>query len=201
MPDAKKQRAGRKGGEAVSKNREHMSAIGRKGGQRSKSSRSGNGAKSKPAESAQNAVELLKADHQEVNSLFKEHEMAGGEDRNTIAEKIMMELEIHAKIEEEIFYPAFRAKADDEGKDLVAESIEEHQQVKDLIKELKTLDPEDETYDEKFQDLKQDVTHHVEEEEGEMFPSAEEFLGEQLDQLGVEMEKRKQQLLETVSAQ
>jgi hemerythrin superfamily protein len=192
MPDVKKQRAGRKGGQTVSKNRDHMSAIGRKGGQRSRSNRAGAGRNTK-AETSLNAVELIKSDHQRVKSLFEDYETSGGQDRAMIANKIMTELEVHAKIEEEIFYPAFRGKAD-EGDELVTEALEEHRTVKDLISDLQEMDGDDEAFQNKFQDLLQEVQHHVEEEESEMLPAAEDQLADQLDQLGTRMSERKEQL-------
>ena len=83
---------------------------------------------------------------------------------------------------------------DQDGKDLVAEAVEEHHVVTTLMDELKDLDPKDERYDEKFKVLMEQVEHHIEEEEGEMFPEAEEVLGERLERIGTQMEERKQHL-------
>src|SRR5947207_10396979 len=84
------------------------------------------------------AVKLLKDDHKKVKDLFRQFEKARSADRKKkIAEEAMQELEVHAAIEEEIFYPAAKAKADREGKELVAEAVEEHHVVKVLIGELK----------------------------------------------------------------
>ncbi|WP_447979571.1 hemerythrin domain-containing protein [Candidatus Nitrospira bockiana] len=222
MPDPKKQRAGRKGGQTVSKNRAHMAAIGRKGGQQSRVKRAAKkqeAAAQEPmpqkevAEQAtglpasengdqtarvgkDHAVELLKADHARVHSLYEDYETAGGQDKQNIAEKIMRELEVHAAIEEEIFYPAFREKTQKEGRDLVAEALEEHKAVKAAIRELREMDPDDEAFEGRFHDMMQDVEHHVGEEEGEMLPMAEEALGERLEELGADMQKRKQELIE-----
>jgi general stress protein YciG len=224
MPDPKKQRAGRKGGQTVSKDRAHMAAIGRKGGQRSRVKRT---TPASPVESnmpthertenertemdhtndghtrqanGHHAVELLKADHAHVHSLYEDYETAGGEDKYTLAEKIIRELEAHAVIEEEIFYPALQEKADKRGKDLVREAFEEHKAIKGAIRELRDMDPEQDSYESKFHDLMQDVEHHVGEEEGEMLPVAEEVLGDALEELGADMEKRKHELLETLTA-
>jgi hemerythrin superfamily protein len=106
-----------------------------------------------------------------------------------------MELEVHSKLEEEIFYPAVQAKADQEGQDLVAESIQEHHVVDMLMKEMKGLDPKSDEYEAKFTVLMENVEHHAEEEETEMFPDAEEQLGGELDRLGAQMERRKKQLM------
>ena len=218
MPDPKKQRAGRKGGQTVSRDRAHMAAIGRKGGQRSRVRRT---VPQPPAESTtrtqgqpqtaqrhdgetrqsdgNHAVELLKADHAHVHSLYEDYETAGGEDKHNLAEKIIHELEAHAAIEEEIFYPAFQEKADKVGKDLVREALEEHKAVKTAIRELRDMDPEHESFESKFHDMMQDVEHHVGEEEGEMLPMAEEVLGDALEELGTDMQKRKSELLDSLT--
>jgi len=229
MPDAKKQRAGRKGGQVVSQDRAHMAAIGRKGGQRSHLKRTEKqegtkGGVSQHADSAQtadhvssnfpshrsapdveshseNAIALLKSDHQLVNSLFEDYEAAGGEDKAAIAQKILKELEIHTAIEEEIFYPAFKDKAGQEGEEEVAEAVEEHQSVKTAIKELRTMDADDEAFESTFMDMMHDVQHHVAEEESEMLPLAEEALSDSLEELGAEMMRRKHDFLESASAE
>jgi general stress protein YciG len=218
MPDPKKQRAGRKGGQTVSRDRAHMAAIGRKGGQRSRVRRTAPPTQTVPTmppheepetahrrnESTRHAighhaVELLKADHAHVHSLFEDYETAGGEDKHNLAEKIIRELEAHAAIEEEIFYPAFEEKADKVGKDLVREALEEHKAVKGAIRELRDMDPEHELFVSKFHDMMQDVEHHVGEEEGEMLPMAEEVLGDALEELGMDMQKRKSELLDSLT--
>lgn len=217
MPDAKKQRAGRKGGQAVSKDRAHMAAIGRKGGQRSRVKRSEQERKEevigsqvtttdeqRPSGPKQNeeaamsdqAIEMLKTDHQRVQGLFEDYETAGGDDKISLARKIMKELEIHAAIEEEIFYPAFREKAGKEGEDMVIEALEEHQAVKTALRELKATEPDDDSFDGTFQDMIHDVMHHVAQEEGDMLPLAEEVLAEALEELGTEMQRRKHDLME-----
>ena len=221
MPDAKKQRAGRKGGQTVSKDRAHMAAIGRKGGQRSRVKRSEapeqkenmmgssittaaeqrNGGAEHQNGTSDQAVEMLKADHQRVHSLFEDYETAGGEDKIAIADKIMKELEIHSTIEEEIFYPAFREKSGKQGQDMVTEALQEHQSVKTALKELKAMDSGNETFESIFLDMMHDVEHHVGEEEGEMFPLAEEVLGNGLEELGAEMQKRKHELLESLESE
>jgi general stress protein YciG len=221
MPDAKKQRAGRKGGQTVSKDRAHMAAIGRKGGQRSRVKRSetheqkediagspltaasqqSDGASERESGTSDQAVEMLKTDHQRVHSLFEDYETAGGEDKIAIADKIMKELEIHTAIEEEIFYPAFMEKAGKQGQNMVTEALEEHQSVKTALKELKGMEPDDEAFESTFIDMIHDVEHHVGEEEGEMFPLAEEVLGDGLEELGAEMHKRKHDLMESLASE
>jgi len=144
------------------------------------------------------AITLLKDDHKKVREMFREFEAAGDRAYKTkqrIAEQVFMELEVHSKIEEEIFYPAVREKAGKEGKELVAEGFEEHHVVDVLIGELKALDPEAEEYDAKFKVLTENVEHHIEEEEQEMMPEAKEALGEALAELGERMLRRKEELM------
>jgi hemerythrin-like domain-containing protein len=143
------------------------------------------------------AVEMLKHDHAQVKDLFRQYEAAGDrayQKKQRIAEEVFTELEVHTTLEEELFYPAMKRKTDQNGKDLVAEAMEEHHVVTTLMEELKGLDPKDERYDAKFKVLMDNVEHHIEEEEGEMFPEAEEVLGDRLERLGTQMQERKQQL-------
>ena len=147
------------------------------------------------------AIALLKADHQTVEGLFKQFEQAKEDDdegrKAQLVERISAELEVHAAIEEEIFYPRLKAKAEEDGKELVAEAFEEHHLVKILLGELAGLGPDDEAFDAKASVLMDNVRHHVEEEESELLPQAEQVLGqEELVQLGQRMATRKQQLLE-----
>jgi hemerythrin superfamily protein len=144
-----------------------------------------------------NAIDLLTADHAHVKNLFQQYEAAGRRahrKKQGIAEEVFAELEIHTTLEEGLFYPTLKRKTDQDSKDLVAEAVEEHHVVTTLMDELKGMDPTDERYDAKFKVLMETVAHHIEEEEGEMFPEAEEVLGEQLDRLGTQMEERKQHL-------
>jgi hemerythrin-like domain-containing protein len=143
------------------------------------------------------AVEMLKHDHAQVKDLFRQYEAAGDrayQKKQRIAEEVFIELEVHTTLEEELFYPAMKRKTDQDGKDLVAEAMEEHHVVTTLMEELQGLDPKDERYDAKFKVLMDNVEHHIEEEEGEMFPEAEEVLGDRLERLGTQMQERKQQL-------
>jgi hypothetical protein len=145
-----------------------------------------------------NAVKLLKDDHKKVKGLFREFESAGDRAYKTkqqIAEKVFLELEVHSKVEEEIFYPAVRERADKEGQEIVQESLEEHHVVDVLINELRGLDPQDERFDAKFKVLSENVEHHIEEEEKEMLPDAEKLLRDDLERLGQQMADRKQHLM------
>lgn len=140
-----------------------------------------------------NAVKLLKQDHQRVRKLFDEYDEAGSsKKKREIAETIFQELELHRKLEEEIFYPAVNARANQEVKELVIENLEEHQEVGSLIDELRELDPEDAAFDESFAQLVDSVQEHIEAEESEMFPEAEKRLRDQLDEIGSQMEEEKE---------
>ena len=150
-----------------------------------------------------NAVEMLKHDHEKVKALFQQYEAAGHRahrKKQGLAEEVFAELVVHTTLEEELFYPAMKRQTDQDGKDLVVEAVEEHHVVTTLMDELKGLDPTDERYDAKFKVLMENVEHHIEEEEGEMFPEAEEVLGERLERIGQQMHQRKEQLTAAVSS-
>ena len=146
-------------------------------------------------EQFEDSVEMLKADHQKVRALFQQYTAAGDQSmKRQIAEQVFVELETHAQLEEMVFYPAFEAAADEEGKQLIEDARQEHQTVKDLIKDLRTLDDEEE-FDASFRELMDDVEHHVQEEEAEMFPQAEDLLAARDAELMDEMEDIKERLL------
>ncbi len=150
------------------------------------------------------AIKLLKDDHKKVKALFREYEAAGDNAFKTkqgIADKVFIELKVHTELEEEIFYPAVKAKADQDGKDLVDEGMEEHHVVKVLMEELEKLTPEDDAFDAKFKVLTENVEHHIEEEEDEMLPDAKKSLGDdKINALGDAMMARKQTLMNAVGA-
>jgi hemerythrin-like domain-containing protein len=139
-----------------------------------------------------NAVELLKSDHAKVKQLFAQFEAAGEDEKRKgeIFKTIAQELKVHTTIEEEVFYPAVK-KMDS---DMALEAEEEHNIVDWIIAQMKKLSPGDENYDAKFTTLKENVEHHIKEEEEEMFPEAEEKLGKQIDALGKKMLERKEAL-------
>ena len=143
------------------------------------------------------AIEMLKQDHKAVQGLFHQFGKAGDralQQKQRIAEKTFEALEVHTTLEEEIFYPAVRV-ADQSGNDMVNEATEEHNVVKGLIGELKTTAPDAEEYDAKFKVLTENVRHHIEEEETEMFPHARAHLDNaKLNELRDHMVARKQQL-------
>jgi hemerythrin superfamily protein len=139
------------------------------------------------------AIAMLKADHDKVKKLLAELESTterGVKTREELFATIKGELTIHEVIEEEIFYPAL--KSHPKAKDLVLEGYEEHHVVDLLMGELEALDVSDETWGAKALVMKENVEHHIEEEEGEMFPQAREvFDRQELLDLGARMEDRK----------
>ena len=140
----------------------------------------------------QDAISLLKSDHEKVKKLFNEIEAE--EDQEAIFDQIKRTLEVHATIEEEIFYPAVKRARSEEVKDEIREAYEEHKQVKALLAAIAEISPDDESYSAKIKVLKEDVEHHVQEEEGEMFPDARKYLRGKLEELGAQMQARKDEL-------
>jgi hemerythrin superfamily protein len=143
---------------------------------------------------AQDALELMRSDHREVDALF---EQALGKDtpsaqrRGAIA-KIVEALSVHARMEEAIFYPALRKAGGAEERDTVLEAAEEHGVVKDLIAKIERSRGRDETLTAKVTVLKELVHHHVREEEGTIFDEARRVLGnDRLEKLGAEMQRFK----------
>ena len=140
------------------------------------------------------AVALLKDDHRTVEDLFARFEKSSGDGgKRKIAERICLELSVHAQIEEEIFYPACEGKIDE---DLLKEAYVEHDGAKLLIAQIMEGGPSDEYYDAKVTVLREQIEHHVEEEEKRMegmFAQARKA-GLDMDALGAEMAARKEAL-------
>ena len=140
-----------------------------------------------------NALELLKEDHDRVDKLFQKVEATGEGEHLALFEQIMAELEVHTHIEETIFYPQIKEKGDEELQKLVAEGVEEHRQAKMFLRELDALQSEGERFEAKLKVLMEDIKHHVQEEEGEMFPMIKEQFDESsLQELGQQLESEKQ---------
>jgi len=156
------------------------------------------------------AITLIKKDHDKVEELFARYNGGGGltglvkrvtgnvpaRQKTTALEGICRELDVHARIEEEILYPALRRTGDPELQRQVDESIREHARVKDLVGKLRprTSEPDAET-DAMVSELQQCVDHHVREEENEMFPRMEEIVPEpERRELGRRLQDRKRTL-------
>ena len=139
------------------------------------------------------AIALLKADHDKVKKLLSELETTterGVKTRAELFATIKGELTVHEIIEEEIFYPEL--KAHPKAKDIVLEGFQEHHVVDLLMRELEALDVTDETWGAKAIVMKENIEHHIEEEEGEMFKTARSVFDKaELDDLGVRMAARK----------
>ena len=143
------------------------------------------------------AVDLLKQDHDEVETLFKDYKMlAEGKgdagDRRALSTRICGMLAVHAMIEEEIFYPAARKARVDP--DLLDEAQIEHGSVKQLIAEIGAANADEPLYDARIQVLGEQVRHHVKEEESELFPACRKSKMD-MAELGARLQKRKDQLL------
>jgi hemerythrin superfamily protein len=143
-----------------------------------------------------NALELLKADHDKVKKLLTEGDSTTERAEKTRTElfaTIKRELTVHEEIEEKIFYPALREHP--KAKDIVLEAYEEHNVVDTVMAELEQTDVTDETWAAKFTVMKENLEHHIEEEEGEMFKQARSvFDSGELTELGDRMAAMKEQL-------
>jgi hemerythrin-like domain-containing protein len=141
------------------------------------------------------AITLLKTDHEKVSGIFEKLEETterAEKTRQELFTKLKQELDLHAHVEETIFYPVL--KKAEETRDITMEGLQEHHVVKVLLRELEAMEVTSETWTAKLKVLKENVEHHVEEEEGEMFPQARNVLGEQkLNEIGAQMAAEKQQ--------
>ena len=142
---------------------------------------------------AQDAIQLLRADHRKVQGLFDEFEKARGDDKKAeLAREICAELKVHAQIEEEIFYPAAREAIKDQ--DLLDEATVEHASAKDLIAQIEGMGPGDELFDAKVIVLGEYIKHHVKEEHNELFPKLKKTKLD-LKALGEQLAERKEALM------
>jgi hypothetical protein len=141
----------------------------------------------------EDALSLLKSDHDTVKELFKQFkETESMEEKKAIAVKAIQELRIHATIEEELFYPALRGR-EEVDQSLLEESDEEHHVAKLLIAELMHMTSEDH-FAAKFTVLAENIEHHVKEEENELFPQARKT-NVDFVKLGEQLKARKEQLM------
>ena len=142
------------------------------------------------------AISMLKADHRTVNDLFAQYESAGDcRTKRLIAKQVFTELALHAQLEENVFYPAYEERTGKNGTQLVADSRLEHEKVKELMLAMQGLDLAEEEFEAKFHELMHTVRHHVDAEEHEMFPEAEQILEDQLEDLMDAMVELKHQLI------
>jgi Hemerythrin HHE cation binding domain len=145
------------------------------------------------------ATTMLKEDHDRVRLLFKRYDELGERahaEKQRIVNELSTELDIHAQLEEKIFYQACLS-GEKETTKIIRESFEEHKIVKTLLAELDRVTPEDEQFDAKVTVLKEAVEHHAKEEEDDLFPQAEDLLGSDgLRRVGAEMKSFKEDLQE-----
>ncbi len=141
------------------------------------------------------AFALLKADHEKVAGMLEtidnttERALKG---RGELFARLKVELDLHARIEEEIFYPAL--EENEETREIALEAYEEHRLVKQLLGELEAEPKDSEEWTAKFTVLKENIEHHVEEEEGEMFKKTRQaFTEEEMQALGERLQEGKQQ--------
>jgi hemerythrin superfamily protein len=150
--------------------------------------------KSRPtAKVGTDAIALLEADHREVDGYFDQFEAASDNgEKKALADKICLALKVHAQIEEELFYPPAREKTGDG--DLIDEALVEHTGAKTLIAQIEAMRPGQPLYDAKVKVLAEQIRHHVEEEETELFPEVRETKLD-LVALGAKLAARKAELL------
>src|SRR5690349_12940620 len=151
---------------------------------------------------SQSATEMIREDHRKVDRLYQQYKGLNTQsrDKQTLTEQICHELEVHAQLEESIFYPAVQAKMGNAGKTLVAEALKEHSEMKRLISQIRGYRMDEAACETTMHKMMQAVQHHVKEEESKMLPEAEQNLRGELDRLGMEMQQKKQQLTSSVSS-
>ena len=158
-------------------------------------------ASSKKDNAAVDAVDMLIADHRQVDKLFKEFEK--NKENTEMVEEIVTTactaLYVHSQLEKEIFYPEVLAKADKELKELLDEAEVEHEAVDNLVEKLSAVKLDDDNYKANFTVLAEFVKHHVKEEEEEMFPKVRKLKGLDLEELGMRMEERRAELIEELA--
>ena len=149
-----------------------------------------------------NAFELLKEDHKKVSGIFEKLDPTterAVKTREELFTHLKQELDVHAEVEEQIFYPAI--KEAEETREITFEAIEEHNVIKQLLSELDAEPKDTEEWTAKLTVLKENVEHHVKEEETEMFPDAKKVLSdEQVEQLGTRMQEAKTKLQASAAA-
>lgn len=138
------------------------------------------------------ATNMIRLDHTHVLATFHQYKTTSEPRiKRGLVNTTCLALEIHAQLEEEIFYPALRAVSNNE---TLGKSVPEHQEMRRLIAELRGMKPDDARYDDTYMALMRDVLHHVADEETVLLPEAERVLHDQLGALGVQMTKRRLQL-------
>ncbi|MFC0131942.1 hemerythrin [Massilia eurypsychrophila] len=158
--------------------------------------------KRKQKDGAADALELLRADHEKVKTMFREFDTLKGKDdedrrKTELVDEICYELTLHAMLEEEIFYPVLRSAIDDD--ELLDEADIEHAGARELIGQLEVMMPGDDHFDATVTVLGEEVGHHIDKEESELFDAARNA-GIDLDDLGEQLAARKEELEEDLSS-
>lgn len=142
---------------------------------------------------APNATNLIRLDHTHALATFHQYKASSRPQiKLGLVNTTCLALEVHAQLEEEIFYPALRAVSDSE---TLKKCAPEHSEMKRLIALLRGMKPEDARYDDTYRELMRDVIHHVADEETILLPEAERLIPDQLGELGIKMTKRRLQLV------
>jgi hemerythrin superfamily protein len=137
---------------------------------------------------------MIRMDHSSVLTTFHQYEIdTKPNTKQALVNTICLALEIHAQLEEEIFYPAMRATGADST--VLDKSVPEHQEMRRLCESLRAMAPTDPAYDPTVMQLMRDVIHHVADEETTLLPDAERLLSDRLGELGAQMTKRRLQLM------
>jgi hemerythrin-like domain-containing protein len=147
-----------------------------------------------------NPLDMLRQDHERIKHLFREYEAADDDDftqKEEVGQRAFDELEAHSNIEEKVFYPALGRVLGDGDKYLLDKARDDHREIENLIAELRGVDPENSGFDVRFQMLIDKAEEHMDEEEVDLFPEAEENLGSEMIKLGQEMEDYREQISET----
>lgn len=135
---------------------------------------------------------LIRLDHTHVLSAFHQYEVGSPQRlKKGLADNVCLALEIHTRLEEELFYPALRAVADNE---VLRKSTPEHDEMRGLVSRLRNMPVTDPTYDDTFFELMRQVMHHVADEETLLLPAAERLIPDQLPELGARMNRRRLEL-------
>src|SRR4051812_21989656 len=149
------------------------------------------------------AIKLLKADHDEMQDMLTKLDETGDravKTREQMFKKVFVSLRAHETIEEEILYPILKERR--EAEDIVLEAYEEHHVADLIVSELANLPADDETWGAKLTVLKENLEHHIGEEEGEMFKLTRKLIDSlELEEIGARMELRKAEVIAEVTAQ
>ena len=140
-------------------------------------------------------TEVLRQAHQRFRALFAEYLASGPDRQREIFRTLKEDLQIHARIEEELFYPAVVRVRSQEARAVVRNGLEEHQVLEGLLAEIDQMDAGDQGYDERFEALRENVERHLQDEEERIFAQAVSHLSDsRLEKIGSDMEARKKEL-------